>query len=67
MKNKIAYYRKNRKLTQEELAKLIGVSRQTIISLESGKFNPNLELAYTLAKFFHMSIEELFILNKRDL
>lgn len=65
MKNKIAYYRKNRKLTQAQLADIIGVSRQTISSLESGKYNASLDLAYKLSKFFHMTIEELFKLNEK--
>jgi putative transcriptional regulator len=52
-------------LTQEELAARVGVSRQTIISLEKGKYNPSITLAYSLAKVFSMSIEDLFLLDER--
>jgi len=52
-------------LTQEELAAQVGVSRQTIISLEKGKYNPSISLAYSLAKVFSMSIEDLFLLDER--
>jgi len=53
-------------LTQEEVAAYAGVSRQTIISLEKGKYNPSITLAYSLSKLFNMSIEELFLLNERS-
>ncbi|WP_019240788.1 MULTISPECIES: helix-turn-helix transcriptional regulator [Bacillus] len=60
MKNRIRELRKNQNMTQEELAKLVNVSRQSIIAIESGKFNPSLELAYNISKIFYCSIEEVF-------
>ncbi len=50
MKTKIAHYRKKLNLTQEELANLVEITRQTIIALEQGKYNPSLELAYKITK-----------------
>ncbi len=61
MKNKIQEYRKARKVTQQELADALSVTRQTIISLENGKYNASLTLAHKAAQFFGVSIEELFI------
>ena len=67
MKNKIAELRKERSMTQMDLAKAVQVSRQTIISLENGKYNPSIILAYKLAKIFETTIEELFIFEESDL
>jgi len=55
--------------TQSELAKKVGVRRETIVFLEKGKYNPSLKLAYDIAQLFHMKIEEVFIFtdNERDL
>jgi len=50
--------------TQEQLAEKLGVSRQTIISIENGRYNPSLELAYKIAKSFQLSIEDVFIFEK---
>ncbi len=61
MKNKLEEIRKKFNYTQEEIADKLGVSRQTINSLENGKYNPSIQLAFRLAKFFDMSIESLFI------
>lgn len=61
MENRIKEYRKSCGLTQEELAEAVDVTRQTVISLESGKYIASLQLAFRLAKFFGVSIEELFI------
>lgn len=61
MKNKLEEIRGKFNYTQEELADKLGVSRQTINSLENGKYNPSIQLAFRLAKFFDMSIESLFI------
>lgn len=61
MKNKIQEYRKARKVTQQELADALSVTRQTIISLENGKYNTSLTLAHKAAQFFGVSIEELFV------
>ncbi|MDO4863979.1 MAG: helix-turn-helix transcriptional regulator [Ruminococcus sp.] len=61
MKNRIQELRKSRKVTQQELADALSVTRQTIISLENGKYNASLVLAHKAAQFFGVSIEELFI------
>lgn len=61
MKNHLEQLRKQKKLSQEEFGKLMGVSRQTIISLEKGKYNPSLELAFKIAEFFQLKIEDVFI------
>lgn len=61
MKNRIEEIRKGRGINQEELAKALGVSRQTISSLENGRYNPSIELAYRLSKYFGMTIEEVFV------
>ncbi|MCI1946160.1 helix-turn-helix transcriptional regulator [Clostridium luticellarii] len=63
MKNHIKYYRKKYGMTQEELAKTLGVTRQTIIAIENNKYNPTLELAMKLAKYLEVAVEELFILE----
>ena len=64
MKNRIEEIRKARGVNQEELAKALGVSRQTISSLENGRYNPSIELAYKLSKYFGMTIEEVFIFEE---
>ncbi|MGP4009023.1 helix-turn-helix transcriptional regulator [Streptomyces sp. 4N124] len=61
MKNRITDLRAERGWTQAELAQLTGVSRQTINSIETGKFDPSLPLAFRLAKLFDLKIEELFL------
>ena len=61
MKNRLEELRKNAGITQEELADRLEVSRQTIGSLESGRYNPSIKLAFKLSNFFSVSIEELFI------
>ena len=61
LKNVIKELRKERKITQDELAAALGVTRQTIISLETGRYNASLVLAHKIAKFFGRSIEEVFI------
>lgn len=65
MENRLRELREKRELTQEDLAIQVGVSRQTIISLEKGKYNPSIILAYKLAKVFDLSIEEVFIFNEK--
>ncbi len=67
MKNKIEQIRKERGILQEELAKNMGVSRQTISSLENGRYNPSITLAYKIAKYFDMTIEEVFVFEEEDL
>ena len=64
MKNKIEAIRKARGIRQEEFAKSMGVSRQTISSLENGRYNPSIMLAYKIAKYFEMTIEEVFIFEE---
>lgn len=61
MKNRIEELRKARGIRQEEFARLLGVSRQTISSLETGRYNPSIFLAHNIAKIFGMSIEEVFL------
>nr|WP_020620443.1 helix-turn-helix transcriptional regulator [Paenibacillus daejeonensis] len=60
MKTRIQELRKQRKLSQEELALAVGVTRQTITSLEVGKYTASLILAYKIARYFGMTIEEVF-------
>lgn len=67
MKNKIEEIRKERGIRQDELAKYMGVSRQTISSLENGRYNPSITLAYKIAKYFDMTIEEVFVFEEEDL
>lgn len=63
MKTRIKEFKARYNLTQEELAKMVGVRRETILSLEKGKYNPSLKLAHEVAKALHTSIEELFIFD----
>ena len=60
MKNRLEMLRKEKGVRQEDLAQALGVSRQTVISLEKGKYNPSLALAFKLARYFAMPIEEIF-------
>ena len=64
MKNRIERIRKERGILQDEMAKAMGVSRQTISSLENGRYNPSIMLAYKIAKYFGMTIEEVFIFEE---
>lgn len=66
MQTKIQELRKERKITQQELADALSVTRQTIISLENGKYNASLILAHKIAQFFGTSIEEIFIFEQED-
>ena len=61
MKNRLEEIRKERGINQEELASILQVSRQTIGSLENGRYNPSIILAFKIARYFDMSIEEIFI------
>ena len=67
MKNRIEDIRKERGIRQDEFATLMGVSRQTISSLETGRYNPSIYLAYKIAKNFGMTIEEVFIFDEEEL
>jgi putative transcriptional regulator len=64
MKNRIEEIRKERGIRQEELAKVLGVSRQTISSLETGRYNPSIFLAYKVARYFDMTIEDVFLFDE---
>ncbi|MGN2370894.1 helix-turn-helix transcriptional regulator [Clostridium botulinum] len=66
MQTKIQEFRKAKKVTQNELADAVDVTRQTIISLENGKYKASLILAHKIAQFFGISIEEMFIFDKED-
>nr|WP_191868127.1 MULTISPECIES: helix-turn-helix transcriptional regulator [Blautia] len=61
VKNRLEEIRKERGIKQEELAAALEVSRQTIGSLENGRYNPSITLAFKLARYFNMSIEDIFI------
>lgn len=61
MKNRLEELRKQRGIKQEDLAVMLKVSRQTIGSLENGRYNPSIQLAFKIARFFEMSIEDIFI------
>ncbi|MBQ6848944.1 MAG: helix-turn-helix transcriptional regulator [Clostridia bacterium] len=64
MKNRIEEIRKANGIRQEDFAKALGVSRQTISSLENGRYNPSIQLAYNIAKYFHLSIEDVFLFDE---
>ena len=66
MKNRIQELRKANKITQNELAEAVDVTRQTIISLENGKYNASLILAHKIAQFFNITIEEIFIFDLEE-
>lgn len=66
MKNIISQLRKENKITQEELANEVGVTRQTITSIENGKYIASLPLAFKIAEFFEMKIEDIFTMEEDD-
>ncbi len=66
MKNRLEELRKQRGIKQEDLATALEVSRQTIGSLENGRYNPSILLAFKIARFFDMSIEEIFIYEEEE-
>ena len=66
MQNHLEDMRTQKRLTQQDLADLVNVSRQTIISLEHGRYNPSIILAFRLARLFGVSVEELFIYSEED-
>lgn len=66
MKNRLEEIRKSRGITQEELANILEVSRQTIGSLENGRYNPSIILAFKIAKFFNLTIEDIFIYEQDE-
>ncbi len=66
MKNRLEEMRKERGITQEELASALEVSRQTIGSLENGRYNPSIILAFKIARFFATNIEDIFIYGEGE-
>ena len=66
IKNRIKEYRAKYDMKQEDLAKLVGVRRETIGNLEKGKYNPSLVLAWNIAKVFNVSIEEVFTVEEQS-
>ena len=66
MKNRLEELRKQKGIKQEELAAKLEVSRQTIGSLENGRYNPSIQLAFKIARYFDMSIEEIFIYEEGE-
>ena len=66
MKNRLEELRKSRGIRQEELAAALEVSRQTIGALENGRYNPSILLAFKLARFFDVRIEDIFIYEEED-
>ncbi len=64
MKNRIADLRRENKMTQQALAERLGVTRQTIISLENGRYNPSIMLAHNIAQAFGLKIEDIFIFEE---
>lgn len=64
MQNRIKELREQLNLTQIDFGKILDVSRQTVISLENGKYNPSLPLAYKIAKAFNKTIEEVFVFEE---
>ena len=66
MQTRIEEYRRARKLTQNELADALGVTRQTIISLENGKYKASLVLAHKIAQYFDVTIEDIFVFNLEE-
>jgi len=66
LKNRLEELRKSRGIRQEELAAVLEVSRQTIGSLENGRYNPSIVLAFKIARYFGMSIEDIFIYEEDE-
>ena len=66
MENKIRELRQGKGLTQQQLAGELGVSRQTIISLESGRYNPSILLAHRIARLFDAKIEDIFLFDTEE-
>ncbi len=66
LKNKVEQLRKEKKISQDDFAKKMRVSRQTISSIENGKYNPSLELAFAIADFFGQPVEQIFIYERKE-
>jgi len=67
MRNKIKVYRAMHDLTQEDLARKIGVTRQTILAIEKGRYVPSLDLAFRIARHFGVNVEEIFLYSEEKL
>ncbi len=67
MTNKVYFYRKKFKMTQEHLAKILGVTRQTIISIEQGRYVASLPLALKMSRIFNVHVEDIFSLEEKDI
>lgn len=66
MKNRVKEIRKQKGIKQDEFARALGVSRQTVSSIETGRFDPSIMLAYKIAKIFELTIEEVFIFEEEN-
>lgn len=66
LKNKVEQLRREQGISQDAFAKAMRVSRQTISSIENGKYNPSLELAFAIATYFNLSIEEIFVYERKE-
>ena len=66
MNNRIAQLRRERRISQADLAEAVEVTRQTIISLECGRYNASLQLAYKIARYFGLSIEDVFLFEEEE-
>lgn len=66
MKNRLKELRKERGINQEELADILEVTRQTIGSLENGRYDPSINLAFKIAKYFNLQIEDIFIYEEEE-
>jgi putative transcriptional regulator len=66
MENRIKDLRRMKQLTQEELSRLVGVSRQSIVAIETGKYNPSLKLAFKIARQFDCPIEDVFLFDEGE-
>ena len=64
MKNKLKVFRAIEEITQEQLAKKLSVTRQSIVSIEKGKYDPSLKLAFKIAKYFEVNIEDIFLFEE---
>lgn len=64
MDNRISALRRDRRVTQKELGRAVGVTRQTIISLENGRYNASLQLAHRIAQYFGLTIEDVFLFEE---
>ncbi len=67
VENRIRTYRKDAGVTQDELAAAVGVTRQTILSLENGKYNASLQLAFRIARYFGKTVEEVFLYKEEEI